>query len=257
MRASERVYRALRAEILDGTLAPGDVLAEVELSIRLGVSRTPVREAITRLVSDGLATGLSGRGTVVSEVSTGDITELYELRQALEAQAAALAAQRRTRPPFEALRERLLDAPTLLDGAEGGLRAYFELTRDFDQAIDDAVANNYLRTALRSVRLHSARIRRLSQHNPERLGAAAAEHLLIVDAILAGDASLAAHATHVHLHQSLSNAQAPAPTFTESPSSGRKSVADQGLSAAQGTFSDTDSTDTDTPSSSARDSKVA
>ncbi len=217
MRASERVYRSLRSEILDATLAPGDVLAEVELSTRLGVSRTPVREALTRLVSDGLATALSGRGTVVSEVSTGDITGLYELRQALEAQAAALAAQRRTRPPFEALHQRLLQVPTLLDGLEGGLRAYFDLTRDFDQAIDDAVANNYLRTALRSVRLHSARIRRLSQHNPERLKAAAAEHLLIVDAILAGDASLAAHATHVHLHQSLSNALAS--TTPDTPSS--------------------------------------
>lgn len=61
------------------------------------------------------------------------------------------------------------------------------------------------------MQLHSARIRRLSRHNPDRLLEAAREHLLIVDAILARDAELAAHATHVHLHRSLANALATAP----------------------------------------------
>jgi DNA-binding GntR family transcriptional regulator len=61
------------------------------------------------------------------------------------------------------------------------------------------------------VQLHSARIRRLSRHNLERLRAAAREHLLIGEAILARDAELAAHATHVHLHLSLTNALATAP----------------------------------------------
>ena len=62
--------------------------------------------------------------------------------------------------------------------------------------------------ALRSARLHSVRVRRLARHNPDRLRAAASEHLLIVEAIIAGDASLAAHASHVHLHMSLRHALA-------------------------------------------------
>ena len=93
-RASDRAYEALRSEILDGVLLPGTVLGEVEQSARLGVSRTPLREALSRLTADALVEP-SGRGLVVTELSTDSIRELYELRQALEEQAARLAAARR------------------------------------------------------------------------------------------------------------------------------------------------------------------
>lgn len=210
MRASDRAYRALRAEILDGVLEPGSVLLEVEQSTRLGVSRTPVREALRQLAADGLVDA-SGRGAVVTPVSRDDIVSLYELREALEAKAAALAAQRGEAVPFLLIRDRLLGAPRLLAQGEPGLAPYFAIVDDLDDAIDEAAANPFLASALRGVQLHSARIRRLSRHNPERLRAAADEHLLIVDAILARDAELASHATHVHLHMSLTNALATAP----------------------------------------------
>ncbi|MDF2575131.1 MAG: GntR family transcriptional regulator [Agromyces sp.] len=214
MRASDRAYRTLRTEILDGTLEPGSVLQEVEQSTRLGVSRTPVREALRQLSADGLVDA-SGRGAVVTAVSRDDIVSLYELREALEAKAAALAAQRGEAVPFLLIRDRLLGAPQLLAQGEPGLAAYFEIVDDLDDAIEEAAANPFLAAALRSVQLHSARIRRLSRHNPERLRAAAGEHLLIVEAILARDAELASHATHVHLHMSLTNALATAPAGAE------------------------------------------
>lgn len=210
MRAGDRAYRALRAEILDGSLEPGTVLAEVEQSTRLGVSRTPVREALRQLAADGLVEA-SGRGTVVTAVSRVDIVSLYELREALEAKAAALAAQHHDDARFADIRDRLLDASRLLDQGEPGLGPYFAVVDDLDDAIEAAAANPFLGAALRNVQLHSARIRRLSRHKPERLRAAAGEHLLIVEAILARDAELASHATHVHLHRSLTNALATAP----------------------------------------------
>ncbi|WP_438855444.1 GntR family transcriptional regulator [Agromyces sp. M3QZ16-3] len=210
MRAGERAYDTLRGEILDGVLGPGTVLQEVEQSVRLGVSRTPVREALRRLAADSLVEP-TARGTIVTAISRADIVALYELREALEGRAAGLAARRRADAPFLAIRERLHDAPRLLAEGEAGLTRYFEIVDDLDRAIDEAAANPFLGTALRSVQLHSARIRRLSRHNPERLRAAAGEHELIVDAILAGDAELASHATHVHLHRSLTNALATAP----------------------------------------------
>ncbi|WP_448003691.1 GntR family transcriptional regulator [Agromyces bauzanensis] len=219
MRASDRAYRTLRAEILDGTLGPGTVLQEVEQSTRLGVSRTPVREALRQLAADGLVDA-SGRGAVVTAVSRDDIVALYELREALEARAAGLAAQRRDEAPFLGIRERLLDAPRLLAQGERGLGPYFAIVDDLDDAIEAAAANPFLATALRSVQLHSARIRRLSRHNPERLRAAAGEHLLIVEAILARDAELASHATHVHLHMSLTNALATAPATADEAGEG-------------------------------------
>lgn len=206
--ASERAYRQLRGEILDGDLPPGTGLLEVEQAARIGVSRTPLRAALARLISDGLVTGRSGRGYLVTEVSVDRIGQLYELRQALEEQAVRLAARRRDPAPFLALREQFLTAPDLLQRDEEGIHRYYDLIDEFEAAIDSAVANPFLVGALASVRTHLTRIRRLARGNPVRLRAAAAEHLLIIDAILAGDASLAAHATHVHLHQSLTNALA-------------------------------------------------
>lgn len=208
MRASERAYRALREEILDGALEPGTALAEVEQATRLGVSRTPVREALARLEADGLATAASARVLQVSALDAASIVALYELREALEGKAAALAAARREPAPFTALRDRIAAAPALLDTGDEGLRAYYDAVDALDDEIEAAAANPMLGAALRSVRLHSARVRRLARHHPERLRSAASEHLLIVEAIIAGDTALADHATHVHLHQSLRHALA-------------------------------------------------
>lgn len=208
MRAGERTYRVLREEILDGVLQPGAALAEVEQATRLGVSRTPVREALARLEADGLATAPSPRVLQVSELSAASITALYELREALEEQAARLAAMRRDPDRFEGLRSRLQQSPRQLAAGDEGLRDYYDTVDSLDAELDAAVANPLLIGALRNARLHSARVRRLARQHPERLRAAASEHLLIVEAIIAGDASLAAHATHVHLHMSLRHALA-------------------------------------------------
>ncbi|WP_248283156.1 GntR family transcriptional regulator [Cryobacterium arcticum] len=201
-RASDRAYRVLRDEILDGLLPAGTVLLEVEQSARLGVSRTPLRAAVARLVADGLVAGRSGRGFSVTEMSVDSINDLYELREALEERAATLAARGADRSAFRALRERFLAAPALLEAGEHGIHEYYALIDEFDAAIDDAIGNSFLVGALDTVRTHLVRIRRVARGNPVRLRAAAAEHLLILDAIIDGDAALAAHATHVHLHLS-------------------------------------------------------
>jgi DNA-binding GntR family transcriptional regulator len=201
MRASDRAYHAIREDIIGWTLPPGSVLGEVEQSTRLGVSRTPIREALSRLVADGLAEPQAGRGLVVTGISVDNITELFEARQALEQRAAALAAERRDPTVFVHLQEELRQASTLVDDHH----AYYDLVARIDAATDDASRSPYLVAALRSLRTHLVRIRRLAQDDPARLMAAAREHLLIIDAIVAGDAELAAHATHIHLHQSLQN----------------------------------------------------
>ena len=219
MRASDRAYRTLRDEILEWQLAPGTVLGEVEQATRLGVSRTPLREALARIVADGLVEAQSGRGLVVSDASLESVTELFEVREALEAKAAALAAERRDPDVFEALAAELRASGPLL--ADPARHAYYDLVRRIDEAMDDAVANAWLVTQLRSLRTHLVRIRRLSRDNPERLAAAAAEHLLIVEAIAAGDAELARSATLVHLHRSLRNIIATAETGQLTPAQNR------------------------------------
>lgn len=203
MRASDRAYATLREQILDGELPAGTVLAEVEQAARLGVSRTPLREALSRLAADGLVSSHSGRGLVVTDVSIERIRELFEVREALEEQAARLAAKRRDVTVFEALREEFRAAGDLVDDQDPARQRYYDLVARLDAAIDDAAQNPFLISTLQGVRTHVARIRRLSFDNPERLREAAREHLLIVEAIIDGSESLAAHATQLHLYRSL------------------------------------------------------
>ena len=205
MRASDRAYSALREQILDGELSPGSVLGEVEQSTRLGVSRTPLREALARLSADGLVSTHSGRGVVVTDVDLGRIAELFEVRSALEEQAARLAARRRDRAVFESLRAEFERAHELLVDDDPARHGYYELVARLDAAIDEATQNPLLVSTLAGVRTHVARIRRLSHDDPERLREAAREHLVIVDAIVDGSESLAAHATQLHLYRSLKN----------------------------------------------------
>ncbi|MGP3533878.1 GntR family transcriptional regulator [Microbacterium sp. RD1] len=201
MKASDSAYAALLTEIQNGVLAPGAVLAEVEQATRLGVSRTPLREALRRLAADGLVAQLSPRVTVVAALDADDVRQLFELRRALEESAARIAATRGDAAVFAALA-----AEFARTDPDAGPDAYYELIARFDAAIDAAASNEYLRSALRTVRTHLVRVRRMARDNPPRLAESVREHHLIASAIAARDADLAAHATHVHLHNALTTA---------------------------------------------------
>ncbi|GAB4098724.1 GntR family transcriptional regulator [Sinomonas halotolerans] len=203
MKASDRAYASLRDDIVEWRLPPGTVLGEVEQAERLGVSRTPLREALARLAADGLASAQKGRGVVVSDISLARIDELFELREALEAKAAALAAQRGDRARFAGLRDRLASAAALLSDDDPQRHEYYALVTELDDEIDTAAANSYLGQALGALRVHLARVRRLAKDDALRLRAAAVEHAAIAGAIADGNAHLAAAATTVHLHNSL------------------------------------------------------
>ena len=204
--AAGRAYDQLRSEILDGVLGPGSTLFEVEQSARLGVSRTPVREAFGRLVAEGLLDDKRGRGLVVTDVSDADVDALYEMRTCLEAQAAALAARHADRlvfadyaAEFRAWHVPLLDARV----SDRQIGEYYALIRRFDESVDVAAGNPYLLDALETLRAHVARVRMKAGASPMRLAASALEHALIASAIAESDGALAVHATHVHLHNSL------------------------------------------------------
>jgi DNA-binding GntR family transcriptional regulator len=208
MRASEQAYRTLREEIVEWRLLPGTVLAEVEQSERLGVSRTPLREALGRLNAEGLTQTARGRGVVVTDISLEDVDELFELRETLECKAAALAAERGDPAVFRELQEELLAAPALISGTDPARHDYYGLVGRLDEAIDAAISNSYLAQAMRSLRVHLVRVRRLAADDAARLTAAAAEHAAIAEAIAAGSPRLAEAATTVHLHRSLTHLKA-------------------------------------------------
>lgn len=202
MRASDKAYTALRDDILHGKFAPGAPFAEVEQAQRLNLSRTPIREAFARLAAEGLLVALAGRGYAVSELSRQTIVEMFELRQVLEVQIAKLVAARRDQKAFLALRDEFADASETLQ-QRGGHDAYYALVSRLDAAMDDAVQSRFLLAAIRQLRPHLIRARRLARDNPHRLLASAQEHLMIVEGIIDGDADLAANATSIHLKRSL------------------------------------------------------
>jgi DNA-binding GntR family transcriptional regulator len=201
VRASDLAYQRLRDDILSWRLAPGTALSEIELAARLGVSRTPLRAALARLALEGLVDTSRGRTGIVPDMSAESVAELFELREALETQAARLAARRRDPAVFEALVADFARASETL--AASGVDAYYEVVAGFDSAIDDAVGNPAFRSALDGVRTHLVRARRMAADNPARLLRAADEHRLICEAIRDGDEALASSATAVHLRASL------------------------------------------------------
>lgn len=208
MRASDRAYEALRDDIIEWRLRPGTVLGEVEQSERLGISRTPLREALGRLTAEGLTTASGGRGVVVTDISLDNIDQLFELRETLEGRAAALAAERGDAVTFQKLHEEFLRAPSLIQAADPARHEYYELVGRLDSAIDSAITNSYLAQAMRSLRVHLVRVRRLAADDARRLTLAAAEHAAIAEAIAAGNPRLAEAATMLHLHRSLSHVKA-------------------------------------------------
>ncbi|MER6914592.1 GntR family transcriptional regulator [Streptomyces sp. NPDC000594] len=206
--AAGRAYTQLRSEILDGDLPPGAPLLEVEQSERLGVSRTPVREALRRLTAENLVVPSGKRGLVVTQIDDADVRSLFELRACLEAQAAQLAAARGEPAVFTAFAEDFETWHGLFRAPEDPgtpVREYFALIRRFDEAINEATDNAFLRDAMETMRTHAARVRHTARHSRGRLEASASEHALIARAIAGRDAALALHATHVHLHNSFAH----------------------------------------------------
>lgn len=223
-KASEYAYRVLREQILEFEVEPGEVIAEVETATKIGVSRTPLREAIAKLQGDGLLITEGARGVAVAPLTAEDVTQLTEVREALESQSARLAAQRRDPAVFVALAAQFAHLAISLPGPNGpnaDREVTYELAAQLDAAIDEAAANTALSAAAAQVRVRLARVRRLAKDHPARLAEAAWEHRAIAEAIAWGDAELAGSAIRIHLRRSLEHAlhrlEARAPHTTTRP----------------------------------------
>ncbi|WP_246529279.1 GntR family transcriptional regulator [Microvirga zambiensis] len=139
---TEKVYQLLRAQILSGELEPGRELSEAELAEQFGVSKTPVREALATLRSEGFVRTFPRRGYQVVPITFGDVAELFEVRAMLEAGAAELACARITDEELDQL-DRLADVA--YDRYEQpSLKRFIQANRDFHVAIARASGNERL-----------------------------------------------------------------------------------------------------------------
>lgn len=187
--AQNSVYESLRKAIVDNTLAPGTPLRATDLAQRLGVSPTPVREALIRLVSDRLAVGRPNRGVVVAPLSVEDVRNLYDIRSVVEGLAAARAAERIDAAGLARLRQTVEDMGRLL--AAGRLRALIARNRDFHETIHAACGNPPLEELLRGLLDRTQRFRNLCVDMGDRLEQAHREHIAVLDPLERRDGALA------------------------------------------------------------------
>src|SRR4051812_5004165 len=138
------VYESLRDAISDGRIVGGERVREEDVARNLGVSRTPVREALQRLQQRGLLVFGPGRGLVVAQLSQQQIVELYAMRQILEGSAARFAATHATTDEIAILYQLQQE----LKAAEGDALLHPNLNRQFHQAIYEAAHNRYLMQTL-------------------------------------------------------------------------------------------------------------
>jgi DNA-binding GntR family transcriptional regulator len=153
---ADQVYQTLREYLGSRVLRPGQPLQEATLALRLGVSRTPVREALARLLSEGLIAG-DGRSFMVPILSDGDVDEIYQLRGILEPAALAWVAQSNFQPvALQELESAFAQAKAA--HASGDVEAFREANARFHQAWQGQVINQRL---LRAIELYAGHVRYL------------------------------------------------------------------------------------------------
>lgn len=194
---SQGVYRELFNRILTGELPPGSVVSEKQLADMLGVSRTPVHNAVLQLVKDGLVTQEANHRPVIGRVSESDVEEIFDMRRLLEGEAARRAASRADRATLARLRAA---ADSLAkEGKRAGALARWA---DFDDLFHDAIAaacgSSRLAADIQRYRMvHHAlnRLRMTENLIPQALR----EHVAILSALEARDPERAAAAMDEHL----------------------------------------------------------
>lgn len=203
MNAADQAYLTLHDEILDGQIAPGSPLKERDLCDRLGVSRTPVREALRRLFADGLAEMRPRRSIVVSDYSEEELAEIFELGIVLESFVAGLAAKKAGDDDIAALETILTDMAALLDGPDDDRAvAYARLDQAFHDRIAQAARNPRMARILRQTVNLRLLTNVMHQYRAEDFASSLAQHRMIAKAIASREEEWARSAMSNHIRAS-------------------------------------------------------
>lgn len=198
--ATEQAATQLRRLILDGTLEPGARLQEVELAAQLGVSRTPVREALRTLSSYGLVEILPNRGARVARWSVADLEEIYQLRIMLESHAAGRAAERIGGQDNDHLTELCEQMEACARrGGRHDLHTLSELNARFHSVVIDGADSPRLATMLASVVQVPLVVRTFARYTPEALDRSMGHHRELTAALRAGVPDWAASVMRSHI----------------------------------------------------------
>ena len=202
VKLKDRVYTEIKAKILNLDLKPGQKIYENEIAKALGVSRTPVREALSTLLQEGLVkTSAGSKGYIISDVSSKEIEELYEIREVLE-ELAIRSAMRNAAPADWERIEQLLVSVDPGEDADESTMQLFEDSHRFHQEIAKISGNNSLLNFLNTIADRMSRTYYLNMLFVDRAKAGHNEHLAILQHIKDGDVEKAISAARHHLHNS-------------------------------------------------------
>lgn len=193
----EIVFETLREAIISGHLRPGERLMELQLAEEMGVSRTPVREAIRKLELEGFLVMMPRKGAYVAGVSLKDINDVFEIRAALDSLAAGLAAERITKEELNHLEHALVTGTESV--GQNDLDSIVSTDTDFHDIIYQASRNQRLIQFVNNLREQIQRFRTTSLAFPGRMQIAFDEHRKLVDAIAAGDVDSARSLAQEHI----------------------------------------------------------
>ena len=196
----EVVCETLREAIRSGVLKPGERLMEIQLADELGVSRTPVREAMRKLELEGYVIMLPRRGTYVANISIRDINEVFEIRTTLDALASGLAAERITEEELEQLERLLVSIGENIE--KRNMKKVVEDDMEFHDLLYKASRNQRLVGIISNLREQMTRFRSMSMSYPGRLKKTLEEHSRLVEAIAQRDVELAQKLAVEHMENS-------------------------------------------------------
>lgn len=193
----ELVYEELKRQIMVGEIPPGTRMMEVEMADEMGVSRTPVREAIRKLEKEGFVTIEPRRGAYASDVSVKELIDVLEVRQFLEGMAAELAASQVN----EEGRKDLVEAENSYREAvmNSNIQDIIHADEVFHKVVVNCSNNRTLIQMVNQVQELALRFRYIFYEDFGRFQGQPKEHQEIVDAILAGDGEQAKHLASTHI----------------------------------------------------------
>ena len=199
----EEVAERLRQRIFAKELEPGSWIDELKLCAELGISRTPMREALKVLASEGLVTMRVRRGAYVTEMSERDVREAYQLLSLLESDAAAVVARTATDPELAELRQLHQALEESLAAGEAGREHFFAANERFHLRIIEIDGNRWRMQIITDLR----RVMKLNRHHSlfkqGRLQESLQEHRDMLDALLARDPERAARLVRCHFDNGL------------------------------------------------------
>ena len=199
MSQGEIAYGRLLAAIRDGDFQPGDRLREIDVAARLSLSRTPVREALRKLESDGVVEHRPRIGAVIRRLSQTEVVELYEMRLVLERTAAEMAARHASPAEIDALESLNEEIGTATDDAAKAAA----LNQKFHRGIYLATRNRFLLESARALNNALLLLGPTTLADEARITTVYDQHRDILEALRAGDVQKAGIAAEAHLNTSL------------------------------------------------------